>query len=91
MDWRLIKKSDIKSTSTAKVVKALNQHEVSLIAEVFEISRSSLYHEPVSQEEVGMPHFYQKSDDQVILKEIKAVISIRATYGYCRVRTMVNL
>ena len=37
-----------------------------------------------------MPRFYQKSEDQIILDEIKAVIARRATYGYRRVTTMVN-
>ena len=37
-----------------------------------------------------MPRFYQKSEDEVILKEIKSVIAIRSTYGYRRVTTMVN-
>jgi putative transposase len=37
-----------------------------------------------------MPRYYQKSEDQGILKEIKAVIAIRATYGYRRITTMVN-
>lgn len=37
-----------------------------------------------------MPHFYKKPEDEIILEEIKAVIAIRATYGYRRVTTMVN-
>ena len=37
-----------------------------------------------------MPRFYQKSEDQIILEEIKSVIAMRATYGYRRVTTMVN-
>ena len=37
-----------------------------------------------------MPRFYQKSEDQIILEEVKAVIAIRPTYGYRRVTTMVN-
>lgn len=37
-----------------------------------------------------MARFYQKSEDQIILEEIKAIIAIRATYGYRRVTTMVN-
>jgi putative transposase len=37
-----------------------------------------------------MRGFYQKSEDDIILLEIKAVISRRATYGYRRITTMVN-
>ena len=37
-----------------------------------------------------MQRFYKKHEDENIFKEIKAVISIRATYGYRRVTTMVN-
>lgn len=37
-----------------------------------------------------MARYYQKPEDQIILEEIKAVIAIRATYGYRRVTTMVN-
>lgn len=37
-----------------------------------------------------MPRFYKKSEDQIILEEIKTVIAIRVTYGYRRVTTMVN-
>lgn len=37
-----------------------------------------------------MPRFYQKSEDQIILEEIKIIIALRATYGYRRVTAMVN-
>lgn len=37
-----------------------------------------------------MPVFYKKSDDEVILEEIKEVLKKRATYGYRRVTAMVN-
>ncbi len=37
-----------------------------------------------------MARYYEKSEDQVILEEIKSIIAIRATYGYRRVTTMVN-
>jgi epoxyqueuosine reductase QueG len=37
-----------------------------------------------------MPRYYKKSEDQEILEEIKAVVAIRATYGYRRITTMVN-
>lgn len=83
-------KSDLKNTWAAKEVKALNRYEVTQIADAFEVSRSTLYYEPVSQEEVGMPRYYQKSKAQLVLEEIKTVLSIRATFGYRRVTTMVN-
>lgn len=37
-----------------------------------------------------MARYYQKSEDQIILEEIKSIITIRATYGYRRITTMVN-
>ncbi len=37
-----------------------------------------------------MPRYYQKSEDESILEEIKSVLDERATYGYRRVPTMVN-
>ncbi len=37
-----------------------------------------------------MARYYQKSEDETILEEIKVVIAIRPTYGYRRVTTMVN-
>lgn len=37
-----------------------------------------------------MPVFYKKSDDEIILAEIKEVLKQRATYGYRRVTVMVN-
>lgn len=37
-----------------------------------------------------MPRYYQKSEDEFILEEIKSVLEERATYGYRRVTTMVN-
>lgn len=37
-----------------------------------------------------MQRYYKKPEDEIILEEIKAVIAIRATYGYRRVTTMVN-
>ncbi len=37
-----------------------------------------------------MPRFYQKSEDDLILEEIKTVIKIRPTYGYRRVTVMIN-
>ncbi len=37
-----------------------------------------------------MACYYQKSEDPIILEEIKSIIAIRASYGYRRVTTMVN-
>lgn len=37
-----------------------------------------------------MACYYQKSEDPIILEEIKNIIAIRASYGYRRVTTMVN-
>lgn len=37
-----------------------------------------------------MPRFYQKSEDEKVLEEIKVVIACRPTYGYRRITTMVN-
>ena len=37
-----------------------------------------------------MARYYQKSEDEIILQEIKNVILKRATYGYRRITTMVN-
>ena len=37
-----------------------------------------------------MARFYQKSEDPIILEEIRTVIALRATYGYRRITTMVN-
>lgn len=34
--------------------------------------------------------FYQKPEDEKVLSEIKAVLAIRATYGYKRVTAMIN-
>jgi len=36
------------------------------------------------------PMFYQKQDDEIVLSEIKEIISIRSTYGYKRVTSMIN-
>ena len=37
-----------------------------------------------------MASYYQKSEDENILSEIKKVIAVRASYGYRRVTTLVN-
>lgn len=34
--------------------------------------------------------FYQKQDDEIVLSEIKEIISMRSTYGYKRVTSMIN-
>ena len=37
-----------------------------------------------------MSRYYQKTEDKIILEEIKAILVMRPTYGYRRVTTMVN-
>ena len=37
-----------------------------------------------------MARYYEKSEDEIILQEIKTIIEIRVTYGYRRVTTMIN-
>lgn len=37
-----------------------------------------------------MSRYYQKTEDQIILEEIKTILKKRPTYGYRRVTTLVN-
>ena len=55
------------------------------VCKVLEVSRASLY-----WKSKGERRRYKKKEDQLILKEIKAVLAQRPTYGYKRVTAMIN-
>ncbi len=55
-----------------------------MICDLFGIHSKSIYNKKNDR------RFYKKPDDQEILNQIKAIISLKPTYGYKRVTAMVN-
>ena len=60
---------------------------MSVTAKVLGVSRSNLYKQ---REKKDRSHRYNKADDAELLPLIKEIISLRSTYGYRRVRALLN-
>jgi transposase InsO family protein len=63
----------------------MTNRPVRTICAVLGISRSTAYRQTKAR-----PKFYRRTQDEVVLEQIHAVIQRRATYGHRRVRARVN-